>query len=295
MSFSENKSDVVADIYDDRYRTFELWSGKRHGGYHFGFPNKFLDNFNYSKMVENLSNLVVEKLGITSETRTILDAGCGAGDIARRIKKQHGDDKLKVFGVTLSQKQIDIGLERLKKENVHGVKLLREDFNRMTFPDNYFDIVFYVDSLCYGEGHGKVKEMQECFRVLKPGGKLLVSDIFLSVDPGSWSQRWQNSDMLIRKAWGVPGWIVEKDFLDQCSKIGLEKSDEMDLTKKINLSMKLLIAAALVLVALGPVLRVFRILKKEELTMLKLVATSLIKSYDNNTAPYKLITLKKVK
>ncbi|MBO4720407.1 MAG: class I SAM-dependent methyltransferase [Prevotella sp.] len=63
----------------------------------------------------------------------------------------------------------------LKKRAPKNVTLVEGDYNDLSiFPENSFDIVFGVETICYAEDKKHV--YGEIYRVLKPGGKLIVFD-----------------------------------------------------------------------------------------------------------------------
>ena len=63
----------------------------------------------------------------------------------------------------------------LKNRAPKNVKLVEGDYNDLSiFPEQSFDIVFGVETICYAESKEKV--IGEIAKVLKPGGKLVIFD-----------------------------------------------------------------------------------------------------------------------
>jgi tocopherol O-methyltransferase len=101
----------------------------------------------------------------------ILDAGCGIGGSSLYLA-----DRLKatVTGITLSPVQAARATARAQSASLSDRTHFQvADAQNMPFADNSFDLVWSLES---GE-HMSDKErfLQECYRVLKPGGKLLFA------------------------------------------------------------------------------------------------------------------------
>jgi tocopherol O-methyltransferase len=118
----------------------------------------------------------------------ILDVGCGIGGSSLYLlqsfqsQRQNSDSKLqpssKVFdinvtGITLSPVQVKRATERAVDAGLsQKTSFLVADAQAMPFADNSFDLVWSLES---GEHMpDKTKFMQECYRVLKPGGTMIM-------------------------------------------------------------------------------------------------------------------------
>lgn len=135
-----------------------------------------------------------------SEPYRILDVGCGIGgstlyltekfgsiaqnnlksdggvepDFSRSGQPNQAGDRVTATGITLSPVQANRAKERAKIAGLESnVNFLVADALNMPFPDESFDLVWSLES---GEHMpDKIKFLQECCRVLKPGGTLILA------------------------------------------------------------------------------------------------------------------------
>lgn len=117
---------------------------------------------------------LLNKHGISAER--YLDLGCGDGELTLQIA--HLVKAKEVVGVDISE-------EALEKARDRSIKTYKIDLEKdpLPFMDNYFDLITAVEVLEYLRTVDNV--LSESFRVLKPGGFLLVSVSNL----GSWINR----------------------------------------------------------------------------------------------------------
>jgi ubiquinone/menaquinone biosynthesis C-methylase UbiE len=163
------KIDKVAKRYDD------MIDGSGHSEY-FGFSG-FL-NFGYwdnqtfdqkiasERLMEKLLSFIPNKVG------KILDVACGMGGTTRYLKKYYSTDQ--ITGINISDKQL-----ARARVNVPGCNFLKMDATRLEFVDQSFDSVICVEAVFHF--NTRLKFFKEAFRVLKPNGYLVLSDILMNL------------------------------------------------------------------------------------------------------------------
>ncbi len=100
----------------------------------------------------------------------ILDVAAGTGDLslaALKLKPQ------KIIGVDISKEMLNIGIEKIKKKNLQDIIEFKEgDSENLEFDNAFFDGITVAFGVRNFENLNK--GLSEMFRVLKPGGKLVV-------------------------------------------------------------------------------------------------------------------------
>lgn len=105
-----------------------------------------------------------------SQPKVILDVATGTGDFAIQALSLKPE---KIFGIDISEGMLDMGRKKLKERNLSGkIELLKGDSENIPFGENKFDAV----TVAFGVRNFEnlEKGLREIYRVLKPGGKLIV-------------------------------------------------------------------------------------------------------------------------
>ena len=136
---------------------------------HLGYcedPNAvFVTNADLREAQENYLRLCLESIpeGVSS----ILDIGCGTGEMIERLKGKGHD----VSGLIPDE----ILIEKIKKK-VPGVEVHLSRFEHFTEHNKQYDLLLFMESFGY------IKDMDTCLKnslsLLKPGGYILITDFF---------------------------------------------------------------------------------------------------------------------
>jgi demethylmenaquinone methyltransferase/2-methoxy-6-polyprenyl-1,4-benzoquinol methylase len=101
-----------------------------------------------------------------------LDVAGGTGDIAALLREQVGESGLVVM-TDINPSMLKEGRSRLlDKGKLKNIQVIQCDAEQLPFDDDHFDCV----TIAFGLRNVTVKEnaLKSMFRVLKPGGKLLI-------------------------------------------------------------------------------------------------------------------------
>ena len=97
-----------------------------------------------------------------------LDLGCGDGLTAKFVRAYYPDTKY--YGIDISDLSIREGQER----QIPETEFILYDGKHFPFPDETFDVVFSACVFHHIPPKDRDGIIDECLRVLKPGGKLFV-------------------------------------------------------------------------------------------------------------------------
>jgi tocopherol O-methyltransferase len=159
-------SDQIRQFYDASSGLWEqVWGEHMHHGY-YGADGKLKKERRQAQidLIEELINWAN-----VTQAEQILDVGCGIGGSSLYLAEKFGAT---ATGITLSPVQANRATERARSSNINAQFQVADALN-MPFPDNSFDLVWSLES---GEHMpDKAKFIQECVRVLKPGGTFVMA------------------------------------------------------------------------------------------------------------------------
>ena len=145
---------------------------------------------------------------------TVLDLGSGGGiDVllsARRVAPTG-----KAYGLDMTDEMLALACENQRKAGVENVEFLKGEIENIPMPDNSVDVI--ISNCVINLSGDKDRVLSEAFRVLKPGGRLAVSDVVTRGEVPEVIRR----DMLLWVGC-IAGALQDTEYVAKLAKVGFE-------------------------------------------------------------------------
>ena len=254
ISFDENKHREVIEYYDQTRFDYNIaWANKENLAFHFGYYDENADK--HAQALLNTNKILAEKAGVKSGDK-VLDAGCGKGGSALWLAEH-----LNAFavGITPVAAQVEDCREAAKEKELEAqTAFFQADFCHTPFEDQSFDVVWACESLCHAKD--KLNFYKEAYRILKPGGRLIVAEYIRTNRPLA-----EDAEQLLRKwlqGWAIPDLDTADEHHMKSSEAGFVNIKIKDYTPYAWISLKNLHKISLRWLWIGRILRSLRIRSK---------------------------------
>lgn len=154
---------------------------------------------------------------------TVLDLGSGAGFDCFLAAEKVGLEG-KVIGVDMTPEMLDKARENAKKDKYYNVEFRLGEIENLPVPDGSIDII--ISNCVINLSPDKSGVFSEAFRVLKPGGRIMVSDIVLTKELPD-----DIRNNISAYIGCISGAIIKQDYLNAIKDSGFKKIKILDETR----------------------------------------------------------------
>src|SRR6266704_593899 len=145
----------------------------------------------------------------------VLDLGSGGGIDVLLSAKRVGPAG-KAYGLDMTDEMLALARENQRKAGAENVEFLRGEIEHIPLPDNSVDVI--ISNCVINLSGDKDQVLREAFRVLKPGGRLAVSDV---VTRGEINPQIRQNVLLWVGC--VAGALEENEYRDKLLSAGFEQ------------------------------------------------------------------------
>ena len=152
-----------------------------------------------------------------SPGETVLDLGSGGGiDVllsARRVGPTG-----KAYGLDMTDEMLALANENKRKAGAVNVEFLKGEIESIPLPDNSVDVI--ISNCVINLSADKDRVLHEAFRVLKPGGRIAVSDVVTRGDIAS-----EVRQSVLLWVGCIAGALAESEYRRKLAAAGFEQID----------------------------------------------------------------------
>jgi len=141
-----------------------------------------------------------------------VDLGSGRGTDVLRMAEQAGETGF-VYGIDISEGMLATARENARKFGVNNVKFVRSDLEKLELPDLTADLV--ISNCTINHASDKTAVWSEIFRILKKGGRFVVSDIYATSPV---PEEFRNDPVAVAECWA--GSVTREEYLETLNLTG---------------------------------------------------------------------------
>lgn len=141
-----------------------------------------------------------------------VDLGSGRGTDVMRLAEKVGEKGF-VYGIDISEGMLKKAVSTAERLGVKNVKFIHCPLEQLSIESKTADLV--ISNCTINHASDKLKVWNEIFRILKKGGRFVVSDIFSS-EPVP--EEYRNDPVAVSECWA--GSVTRDEYLGQLSNAG---------------------------------------------------------------------------
>ena len=141
-----------------------------------------------------------------------LDLGSGRGNDVIRMAEEAGENGF-AYGIDLSDGMVKKARTNLDKFGVTNAEIIQSEMESLPLNDNSVDVT--ISNCTINHSSNKEAVWSEVFRVLKPGGRFVVSDIYATAPI---ADEYRNDPQAVAECWA--GAVTRAEYLTMLEETG---------------------------------------------------------------------------
>ncbi len=141
-----------------------------------------------------------------------VDLGSGRGTDVLRMAESVGETGY-VYGIDISDGMLEKARKNAEKFKVKNVEFIRCELEKLELNDNQADLV--ISNCTLNHADNKQAVWNEIYRILKKGGRFIVSDIYATKPI---AEEYRTDPVAIAECWA--GAVTRSEYMQQLEKAG---------------------------------------------------------------------------
>jgi ubiquinone/menaquinone biosynthesis C-methylase UbiE len=200
-----------------------IWQSHRNLARHFGFGAGMGHDASIVQANRRLAGLA----GIGAGT-VVLDCGCGIGGTSIWLTRELGS---RTTGIDLIERQLAQARHEAARVGLGDrVRFMQGDFTATSLGADRFEVVLAQESLCHAER--KDNFYREAYRLLRPGGRLLVAEYMRTG-----RDRSEDDELTMRAwcdGWAMPDLLTGEEHGESARSAGFSRIQRLDVTGEVS-------------------------------------------------------------
>ncbi|MEQ8704584.1 MAG: methyltransferase domain-containing protein [Phaeodactylibacter sp.] len=221
--------DIIRYYDETRFDYKVAWLNEENQAVHFGFYDR--EHRTHEAALVN-TNRIMAAAGAVEPGESVLDAGCGNGGSSMWLAAEKGAT---TTGVTPVATQVATAQAQARQRNLETqCQFIEGDFCQTPLKAESIDVVWACESLCHA--NDKQAFYTEAYRVLKPGGRLVIAEYIRHRRPLGEADEKLLLDWVNR--WAIPDLDTAAEHKSYLQKAGFEQIKIEDFTRYAFISLK---------------------------------------------------------
>jgi len=152
-----------------------------------------------------------------------VDLGSGRGSDVIRLAEEVGETGF-AYGIDVSEGMLNKAQKNAEKLGVKNVKFIKSELENIQFESDTANLV--ISNCTINHARDKFKVWSEVNRILKKGGRFVVSDIY---SIGEVPEKYKNDPVAVAECWA--GATTKDEYLDTLKKVGFKNIEIIEESK----------------------------------------------------------------
>jgi len=285
MSGQSHHGAVLRYYNETRWDYKHLWKSDETLAIHFGYYDGQATA--HKRAVERMNEELATAVEVTASD-VVLDAGCGMGGSSIWLAANVGCE---VLGINITDYQLDVAITAAKRQQLESLARFEvRDYTSTELPSERFTVVWALESVVHAVS--KPDFATEAFRLLKPGGRLVLAEYMVRDDPPIDSAEAEILKVWL-EGWAMPSLLSEEMYRRVLGSAGFGQVSVRDITDHVLPSLTRLERITKFLLPVAPALRSCRVITRGQLENARASAAQ-ISALKKGLWRYKLLVAERV-